>query len=260
MAVSVRDSATGQPVDGAVVCVWSRSAPDMHRTALTGPDGLASLPLEPGSIGDTLLVTASRQGYRPYLSLALVMAKLNVSLSTRAIVVNVPTEIRLEVTDPDSGNAPVCSLDIYASLNGAAPSPVAVTGDDGRAEFTLEPDQGGFVALAGRRSGAEMFRDTIRVLAPDGLLLSRAYPNPSSGPVSLDFQLPRAGRVEVRAYNVLGQQVGTVFAGSLPTGYHRFSWDGRGRGGRRLPSGVYFLSLDSGGGGFVPPRRIVLIR
>lgn len=260
MAVSVRDSVSGQPLGSARVCVWSRSAPDMHRTALTGPDGLALLPLEPGSIGDTLLVTASLPGFRPSLSQALVMAKLSVVLSSRAIVVNVPTEIRLEVTDPDSGNAPVCSLDIYASLNGAVPSPVAVTGLDGQADFVLKPDQGGFVALAGRRSGVEMFRDTIRVLAPDWLGVSRIFPNPSPGRAWLDFQLPATGRIDVCVYDVLGRRVRTLLSGRLAAGFHRIQWDGRDDLGRDCPSGVYFGAARGDGTDTSPPRRLVLVR
>ncbi len=260
MAVSVRDSASGLPVDRALVCVWSRSSPQMHRTALTGPDGLAALSLEPRPIGDTLLVTASRQGYRPCLSLALVMAKLNVSLSSRAIVVNVPTEIRLEVTDPDSGNAPVCSLEIYASLNNAVPSLVAVTGIDGRAEFTLKPDRGGVVALAGRRSGAEMFRDTIRVLAPTRPALAKAFPNPASRLVNISLELPDDCRAELSVYDVTGRKVCTLLSGILPAGYHTLFWDGGNGRGQRCPSGVYFLDLKVGSQGTAPPRRIVLIR
>ncbi len=260
MGLSVLDSATGQPVAGATACVWSRAEPAMHRTAVSGPDGAASVPVEPGVIGDTLLVTVSAAGYRPFLSLAMVLSKMNVMLSSRTIVVNVPTGLEMTVTDPDSGSAPVCSLEVYASYNGSSGQMVATTDSSGRASFTLNAPEGGYVALSGRIREREMFRDTVRVLAPEGFLLSRAYPNPSSGAVTVDFEIPRPGRAEVRAYNVLGQLVGTVYSGSLSTGYHRFAWDGRDPNGRRLPSGVYFLSLSVEGAGMVPPRRIVLVR
>lgn len=260
MNVTVYDSATGQPAPGALVCVWSRSQPTMHRTAFSGSDGVAFVPMEPCPIGDTLLVTASLQGYRPYLSQALVMAKLNVVLSSRTIVINVPTQISLRVTDPDSGDAPVCSLEVYASQNDGAPSQVATTDSDGRASFTLCPNQGGYVALSGRRTSVEMFRDTIRVLTPESFQVTRAFPNPSAGAVIIDFQMPRSGMVEIRAYNVAGQLVETVFSGSLPAGYHRLGWDGCDRLGRRLPSGVYLLTLGGQNVGRTPTRRLVLIR
>jgi hypothetical protein len=260
LAVFVRDSASGQPVAGALACIWSRANPARHRTGFTGSDGYIALPLDSMILGDTLLVTVAFQKRRPYLSQTLVMAKLNVLLSSRSIVVNVPTRITMRVTDPDSGDAPVCSLDIYASYNDAQPGQVGQTDADGRVVFTLNPSAGGYVALAGRRQGREMFRDTIRVLAPEGFRIARTYPNPSLGAVAVDFEVPRSSRVEIRAYNVAGQLVGTVYTGSLPTGYHRFTWNGCNQKGRRLSSGLYFLSLAVEGESRMSSKRIVLLR
>lgn len=258
--VAVSDSATGQPVAGAMACAWSRADRSLHSTGLTGPDGVAALPLGPLSVGDTLLVAASARGFRPRLSQALVLSKLSVELSSRTIVVNVPTGIEMEVTDPDSGNAPVCSLDVFASYNGAAGQQVAVTGLDGRASFILSASEGGYVALAGIRWGREMFRDTVRVLAPDAFGITRIYPNPSPGRASFDFQVPKSCQVEICVYDVLGRRVRTVFAGQLGIGFHRMAWDGLDDRGRACPSGVYFGALRSDGPDSWPPRRLVLIK
>lgn len=259
MRLSVIDGVSGQPVPGSLVCVWSRAAPAMHRSGFSSPDGSITLPLDPGIPGDTLLVTASAHNYRPCLSQSLVKSKLSVSLSARSILVNVPTEVSLTVTKPDSGGAPVCSLEISASYHGAAYRPVAVTDAFGQASFILDADRGGYVALAGV-SGNDMFRDTVRVLAPERPALVKAYPNPAGRLVNIVFELPAAGRAEISAYNVAGQKVRALLSGTLPAGYHTLAWDGADARGKRCPAGIYFLALKADGLGAVPPRRIVLLR
>ena len=259
MSIVVWDAASGQPVPGALACVWSKAVPDMHRAAFTDLNGAVSLPLEPGILGDTLLVTASGHNFRPYLSQALVKTKLAGSLSPRTILVNVPTEVSLSVTKPDSGDAPVCSLEIFASYNGSPGQMVAVTGPDGLARFTLAADRGGYVALAGL-SDHDIFRDTVRVLAPKRPALGKAYPNPAGRLVNVAFELPDAVRAEISLYNVAGQKVRTLLSGTLPAGYHTLVWDGADGRGKRCPAGVYFLALKAEGRGRVPPMRIVLVR
>jgi hypothetical protein len=59
-------------------------------------------------------------------------------------------------------------------------------------------------------------------------------------------------------YDVLGRRV-AVLADELQTmGEHFASWNGLGGEGKRLPSGIYFMSLEYGG--MRTTSRVLLIR
>jgi hypothetical protein len=78
------------------------------------------------------------------------------------------------------------------------------------------------------------------------------------GPCLLAFDLPEAGRVSLKVFDVCGAVVAVVAEGRFPAGRNEVSWDGRGKTGLLLPRGVYFLSLAAGGGRAT--ERMVLIR
>lgn len=78
-----------------------------------------------------------------------------------------------------------------------------------------------------------------------------AYPNPFSSTVQIPFSLGRRARVEVVAYNVLGQKVATLAAGAFPSGYHVVNWDGRSSKGDRLAAGVYLIKMSVSGSSMI---------
>ncbi len=56
----------------------------------------------------------------------------------------------------------------------------------------------------------------------------------------------QAGDVDLTIYNVLGQPVRHVWAGSLAAGGHRLAWDGRDAQGQPVAAGVYLYQLQVG--------------
>jgi hypothetical protein len=67
-----------------------------------------------------------------------------------------------------------------------------------------------------------------------------AYPNPFNPSTQIEFKLPGAGLATVAVFDILGQQVATLQSGPLAAGTHRVTFDGQ-----RLPSGIYFVRLES---------------
>ena len=67
-----------------------------------------------------------------------------------------------------------------------------------------------------------------------------------------------AGDVRLVIYNVLGQEVKTLFNGRKSVGRHETVWDGKDRNGKSMTSGVYFYSLKSAG--FKAVKKMVLIK
>jgi hypothetical protein len=83
-------------------------------------------------------------------------------------------------------------------------------------------------------------------------------PNPCKQFAMINYQLAKPGMVSARIYNLLGQQVRTVFSGSQQAGAYSARWDGKNAKGQPAPAGVYVLRLSAGEQMFT--KRITLIK
>ena len=88
---------------------------------------------------------------------------------------------------------------------------------------------------------------------PEKLTLAQNYPNPFNPSTLIEFVVPMSGYATMKVYNVLGQEVATLFEGNAETGRTytvRFSATGGsafGGNASNLPSGLYFYTLRSSG-------------
>lgn len=73
--------------------------------------------------------------------------------------------------------------------------------------------------------------------------LEQNYPNPFNPETIISYNLTRSGRVTLIIYNLLGQQIVTLVDGPKGVGPHQVVWNGKGRSGEPLASGVYFCRL-----------------
>ena len=82
---------------------------------------------------------------------------------------------------------------------------------------------------------------------PSAFVLGANYPNPFNPATTIPLVLPAdAEEVALTIYNVLGQPVRRVWAGSLAAGAHRLAWDGRDILGQPVAAGVYWYRLQVG--------------
>jgi predicted outer membrane repeat protein len=88
---------------------------------------------------------------------------------------------------------------------------------------------------------------------PTTYVLHQNYPNPFNSTTQIRFDIPQAARVELKIYNILGQEVATLASDFFPAGTHRVSWDAT-----SLPSGIYIYQFRAGD--FVDAKKMVLIR
>jgi len=98
---------------------------------------------------------------------------------------------------------------------------------------------------SGNRSAPSAPVQAIAVAGQAGGLW--AYPNPSHGSVSIRFSVgahAAGGSTEyvVAVHDAAGRIVRVVARGETPAGHETVSWDGMDSDGRRVPSGVYFVS------------------
>ncbi|NBC01894.1 MAG: T9SS type A sorting domain-containing protein [Bacteroidetes bacterium] len=94
--------------------------------------------------------------------------------------------------------------------------------------------------------GSPAFIDDA-VPPPPTLRLSRLYPNPSAGAVTIEFSLPEALPTQLEVFDVLGRQVARLHEGELGPGTHSLTWEGLLPHGSPAASGVYLVRLHAGG-------------
>ncbi|MEM6645762.1 MAG: carboxypeptidase regulatory-like domain-containing protein [Bacteroidota bacterium] len=81
---------------------------------------------------------------------------------------------------------------------------------------------------------------------PTTITLEGNYPNPFNPQTQIVFSLPETMPVRVTVYNTLGQELQTLFDGTLPSGRQRLTWDASSNG-TQLPSGMYLYRLEGAG-------------
>lgn len=96
--------------------------------------------------------------------------------------------------------------------------------------------------------------ENVAASIPRELTLSNNYPNPFNPTTQIQFSVPKEGRATLKVYNLIGQEVATLFDGIAKSGQliaKEFS-------GNRLASGVYFARLQFNGSSLV--QRMMLLK
>jgi hypothetical protein len=88
---------------------------------------------------------------------------------------------------------------------------------------------------------------------PRSFFVSQNFPNPFNPSTTIRFGLPRESYITAKVYNLLGQEVASLFTGRQTAGLHELHFDGS-----HLGSGVYMLRLQAGS--IVDMKRMVLVK
>ncbi|NBB87495.1 MAG: T9SS type A sorting domain-containing protein, partial [Bacteroidetes bacterium] len=83
-------------------------------------------------------------------------------------------------------------------------------------------------------------------VTPVAFALEGNYPNPFRTQTTLQFDVPEPVDVTLSVYDVMGRKVATLVDQPMQAGAHEVVWQGRGRNGQTLASGVYFVRLTAG--------------
>jgi hypothetical protein len=102
-----------------------------------------------------------------------------------------------------------------------------------------------FKLLVGTKEALD--QEVAKVL-PSTFALEQNYPNPFNPSTTIPVSVPRAADVTLKVYNIIGEEVATVYSGMLEPGKHRFIWEGRNNSGSPVASGVYFVRLTTHSG------------
>ena len=96
--------------------------------------------------------------------------------------------------------------------------------------------------------------DQVSSAVPLDFTLHQNYPNPFNPLTNIAFDVPRAGRIQMKVYNVIGQEVATVIDESMEPGTYTVRFDAG-----SLASGIYMYALLTEQG-VSTVRKMVLVR
>jgi hypothetical protein len=155
--------------------------------------------------------------------------------------VNEDEDPRVPTEDP-LGTNPIAALD--------------VTGVPGGELFTFSPFT--FVAPDTLLVDGTVVEVPMSPGSGDRVRFSLIAPNPAHNRALFAFDLPSAGQVELRVYDVAGRLLAEPLKGQRPTGPGSVDWEIRSRSGARLPAGFYIAELRFGRQSAV--RRFIVTR
>jgi parallel beta-helix repeat protein len=90
-------------------------------------------------------------------------------------------------------------------------------------------------------------------VVPVSFDLEQNYPNPFNPITTICYAIPKPCFVDVKIYNLLGEEIATLVNEEKPAGEYRLLWDASG-----LPSGLYLYRIQAGD--FVQTKKVVLLK
>jgi hypothetical protein len=145
---------------------------------------------------------------------------------------------------------------IAAGATGQADNIFSINYDPGKVNgsFTLHFT----IGLQGHVCWDTTYRLTVTGVAagkplPIAFALEQNYPNPFNPSTIITYELPRASRVTLTVYDILGREVSLLVNEKKDAGVHEVTFDAAG-----LASGVYFYRLQAGS--FVDTKKLLLVR
>jgi endo-1,4-beta-xylanase len=88
---------------------------------------------------------------------------------------------------------------------------------------------------------------------PSKYELKQNFPNPFNPTTEIQYSVPRNGHISLKVYNLLGQEVVTLFDGVRPSGNYMTTFNAAG-----LAAGVYFYRLQAGN--FAETKKLILLK
>ena len=114
------------------------------------------------------------------------------------------------------------------------------------------------VSFNGGQIGARWEEGSTSITLPVSFVLYPNMPNPFNPETTIRYDVPVAGSVSLRIYDVTGQVVRELVRDSQPAGSYSVVWDGRNERGNQVANSVYLYELRAGD--YRAIRKMVLMK
>ena len=104
-----------------------------------------------------------------------------------------------------------------------------------------------------------MVEGIIDQIVPSEFALGKNFPNPFNPSTTISLMIPERSEITLKVFNILGQEITTLYQGNLDAGIHFFRWNGINVEGHQAPSGIYIYAMSTAHGHQLV-RKMVLIR
>jgi hypothetical protein len=147
-------------------------------------------------------------------------------------------------------NAAGVTLSQSATINGVLRLMAGVF--DNTIPFTLGP--GGSISYEGGSllTPVSVVRSEVSLI-PQSFFVDQNFPNPFNPSTRIRYGIPRESFVTARIFNLLGQEVATLFEGQQNAGVYSVVFDAS-----RIGSGMYLCRIQAGT--MVDTKRMIFIR
>jgi hypothetical protein len=132
--------------------------------------------------------------------------------------------------------------------------------DDDSGFSVRQTADGGFIITGEYTSPGDGWPDLylLKLNTPQGIgdaesatvchiLVSGIMPNPFTGSMQINYELPVTKTVSIAIYDLHGRRIRTIMEGQADTGAHVVYWDGKDEYGSNTPDGIYFLVFQADG-------------
>jgi hypothetical protein len=115
-------------------------------------------------------------------------------------------------------------------------------------------------------SGITTYHKVIyqEVEAPLTFALEQNFPNPFNPSTNIKYSIPVDANVELRIFNILGQEVKTLVNQVTKAGFYNIEWNGTDRFNQRVASGIYIYSFKAislnGDQNFNQMKKMIMIK
>jgi Secretion system C-terminal sorting domain len=93
----------------------------------------------------------------------------------------------------------------------------------------------------------------VSIKVPEKFALEQNYPNPFNPGTKINFVIPKSSFVNLKVYDVLGNEVATLVEEEKQAGSYEVNFDAS-----QLSSGVYFCKLTAGD--FIETKKMLLMK
>ncbi len=149
---------------------------------------------------------------------------------------------------PEANQPQLTSGDFYVGFQESAGSSKIGVDNNNTGRSYKKTGTTDWAAVTGNymiRTYIDRFTGSDDVVAANGKLTARNYPNPFNPETQISFNMPANGHVSVKVYNSKGQLVRTLMNANLDKGQKNITWNGTDNNNKNVASGVYFYKVET---------------